>query len=180
MDKATKLETLYDRIHEVRMRFEVVKREAHIAQLEAALPAEQSAAVRQAMAPLWQQLDEEYAFVAQCNQGGEFMAPEKLDKLAAIAQRRWWRTLDDRIGLSHEERSRKAVTPPAPLPCQEPLLSDKPEHCIPRPTAEQLADDNPWAFKVKVPQFLYNRGELYNLGIARGTLSEEERYKINA
>ncbi|WP_409420840.1 HD domain-containing phosphohydrolase [Pseudaeromonas sp. ZJS20] len=179
VDKATKLETLYDRIHEVRMRFEVLKREAHIAQLEASLPAGQSAAVRQAMAPLWQQLDEEYAFVAQCNQGGEFMAPEKLDKLAAIAQRRWWRTLDDRIGLSHEEYSRKAATPAAPLPCQEPLLSDKPEHCIPRPAAEQLADDNPWGFKVKVPQFLYNRGELYNLGIARGTLSEEERYKIN-
>ena len=179
VDKATKLETLYDRIHEVRMRFEVVKREAHISQLEAALPTDQRKAIRQAMAPIWQQLDEEYAFVAQCNQGGEFMAPEKLDKLAAIAQRHWWRTLDDRLGLSHEERSRKAATPATALPCQEPLLSDKPEHCIPRPVAEQLADDNPWGFKVKVPQFLYNRGELYNLGIARGTLSEEERYKIN-
>jgi HD-GYP domain-containing protein (c-di-GMP phosphodiesterase class II) len=30
-----------------------------------------------------------------------------------------------------------------------------------------------------VPELLYNRGELYNLSVARGTLSEEERYKIN-
>jgi HD-GYP domain-containing protein (c-di-GMP phosphodiesterase class II) len=30
-----------------------------------------------------------------------------------------------------------------------------------------------------VPEVLYNKGELYNLGVARGTLSEEERYKIN-
>ncbi|MFE2008937.1 hypothetical protein ACFW6U_26945, partial [Pseudomonas guariconensis] len=30
VDKATKLETLYDRIHEVRMRFEVLKRDAWI------------------------------------------------------------------------------------------------------------------------------------------------------
>jgi response regulator RpfG family c-di-GMP phosphodiesterase len=31
VDKATKLETLYDRIHEIRMRFEVLKRDAEIA-----------------------------------------------------------------------------------------------------------------------------------------------------
>jgi hypothetical protein len=31
VDKATKLETIYDRIHEVRMRFEVLKRDAEIA-----------------------------------------------------------------------------------------------------------------------------------------------------
>ena len=30
VDKATKLETIYDRIHEVRMRFEVLKRDAEI------------------------------------------------------------------------------------------------------------------------------------------------------
>ncbi len=35
VDKATKLETLYDRIHEVRMRFEVLKRDAEIACLKA-------------------------------------------------------------------------------------------------------------------------------------------------
>jgi response regulator RpfG family c-di-GMP phosphodiesterase len=35
VDKATKLETLYDRIHEVRMRFEVLKRDAEIASLKA-------------------------------------------------------------------------------------------------------------------------------------------------
>jgi len=179
VNKATKLETLYDRIHEVRMRFEVLKREAHIRQLEAALPADRTEAIRQAMAPIWQQLDEEYAFVAQCNQGGEFMAPEKLEKLSTIAQRRWWRTLDDRLGLSHEELSRKQATPAAERPCEEPLLSDRPEHCIARPPAERLAEDNPWGFKVDVPEHLYNRGELYNLGIARGTLTDEERYKIN-
>lgn len=32
---------------------------------------------------------------------------------------------------------------------------------------------------MKVPELLYNRGELYNLLVERGTLSEEERYKIN-
>jgi HD-GYP domain-containing protein (c-di-GMP phosphodiesterase class II) len=32
---------------------------------------------------------------------------------------------------------------------------------------------------MEVPQYLYNRGELYNLTLERGTLTPEERYKIN-
>jgi HD-GYP domain-containing protein (c-di-GMP phosphodiesterase class II) len=32
---------------------------------------------------------------------------------------------------------------------------------------------------VKTPELQYNRGEVYNLSVGRGTLSEEERYKIN-
>lgn len=34
-------------------------------------------------------------------------------------------------------------------------------------------------FKVNVPKHLYNHGETYNLSIGRGTLTEEERFKIN-
>ena len=34
-------------------------------------------------------------------------------------------------------------------------------------------------FKVPEPTLLYNRGEIYNLSIRRGTLTEEDRYKIN-
>jgi HD-GYP domain-containing protein (c-di-GMP phosphodiesterase class II) len=32
---------------------------------------------------------------------------------------------------------------------------------------------------VDVPEYKYNRGELYNLEVSRGTLTGEERYKIN-
>jgi HD-GYP domain-containing protein (c-di-GMP phosphodiesterase class II) len=32
---------------------------------------------------------------------------------------------------------------------------------------------------MEVPKYLYNRGELYNLSIQKGTLTEEERFKIN-
>src|SRR3546814_9246129 len=37
VDKATKLETIYNRIHEVRTRFEVLRRDAEIAYLKARL-----------------------------------------------------------------------------------------------------------------------------------------------
>ena len=177
VDKATKLETIYDRIHEIRTRFEVLKRDAHIEALAARLPASERQAAEEALASHWQTLDEEFAFVAECNLGGEWMAPEKLARLDAIAKRSWLRTLDDRLGISQEERKRHPG--PSPLPCREQLLADKPVHLIPRPDQDNLARNNPWGFKVRVPTHLYNRGEHYNLAIGRGTLTEEERYKIN-
>ncbi|MFM4964952.1 HD domain-containing phosphohydrolase [Aeromonas bivalvium] len=178
VDKATKLETLYDRIHEVRTRFEVLKRDAHIAALSEQLTEAQQSAARTAVLPRWAELDAEFAFVAECNQGGEWMAPERLEQLQRIASRSWWRTLDNRLGLGTEELGRYQGAPAA-LPCRESLLSDRPEHRIPRSQDEQLNPDNPWGFKVAVPAYRYDRGELHNLGIRRGTLSEEERYKIN-
>ena len=179
VDKATKLETLYDRIHEIRMRFEVLKRDAEIACLKAIVDGEAVDTVRARLAAELAQLDDDFAFVATCNEGGEFMAPEKQERLKSIAARTWLRTLDDRAGISHEEKQRKERTPAPELPIVEPLLADKPEHVFERQARDRIAEDNPWGFKMRVPELLYNKGELYNLGIARGTLAEEERYKIN-
>ncbi|MGA0023359.1 MAG: HD domain-containing phosphohydrolase [Burkholderiales bacterium] len=179
VDKATKLETIYDRIHEVRMRFEVLKRDAEIACLKAVAAGANEAAAREQLAAELRQLDDDYAFIATCNEGGEFMAPEKIERLKKIAERTWLRTLDDRIGIAHEEKARKMRVPAAPLPVPEPLLVDKPEHRFERRPEDRITDDNKWGFRVKTPALLYNRGELYNLSVGRGTLSEEERYKIN-
>ncbi len=179
VDKATKLETIHDRIHEVRMRFEILKRDAEISCLQAEARGEDGATSRRALAAERQRIDDDFAFVASCNLGGEFMAKEKIARLKTIAARTWMRTLDDRIGISHEEHQRKARTPAASLPVAEALLADKPEHLFPRRPQDRLSDDNPWGFRMPVPALLYNRGELYNLAVERGTLSEEERYKIN-
>ncbi len=179
VDKATKLETLYDRIHEVRMRFEVLKRDAEIACLKAIAGGKPEVEARAELARKLAGLDDDYAFVAGCNEGGEFMAPDKLERLKEIAARTWTRTLDDRIGISHEEKERKARTPAPDLPVVEPLLADRPEHLFERAARDRMPADNKWGFRMDVPEALYNKGELYNLGVARGTLSEEERYKIN-
>jgi HD-GYP domain-containing protein (c-di-GMP phosphodiesterase class II) len=179
VDKATKLETIYDRIHEVRMRFEVLKRDAEIACWKHVGGGGDRAAAVAALERERATLDEEFAFVAGCNEGGEFMDPAKVERLHAIARRRWLRTLDDRIGLSHEEKARKDRTPAPALPVEEPLLADRPEHVIARMPGDAMPADNPWGFRLEVPEHQYNRGELYNLAIARGTLTEEERYVIN-
>jgi len=184
VDKATKLETIYDRINEVRIRFEVLKRDVEIKLLRRALAglpdgeldlAAMDGAIKRAHA----ELDEEFHFIASCNIGSEFMAPDKLARLKTIAQRRWLRTLSNRAGISQEELTRKERDGVEVLPAWEDLLADKPEHIVPRPEGECLEADNSWEFKINQPRDLYNRGEVYNLSIGRGTLTDEERYKIN-
>jgi HD-GYP domain-containing protein (c-di-GMP phosphodiesterase class II) len=179
VDKATKLETLYDRIHEVRTRFEVLKRDAEIACWKRIAGGEDRAAALAALECEQRVLDAEFAFVAECNEGGEFMAPERVARLKRIAERTWTRTLDDRLGVSREERKRMEREPLRPLPAVERLLADKPEHIVLRPPAERIPADNPWGFRIEVPEHKYNRGELHNLAIGRGTLTAEERYAIN-
>jgi len=178
IDKATKLETLYDRIHEVRMRFEVLKRDAEIACLRAIAAGEPAATAHARRDAELEQLDDDFDFVAACNLGNESMAPADMQRLQRIAARTWTRTLDDRIGISQEELERKRRVPASALPAQEPLLADRPDQRIARGLHDAIAPDNPWGFKRKVPHYLYDRGELHNLTISRGTLTEEERFKI--
>lgn len=161
------------------MRFEVLKRDAEITCLKDIAAGSLAAPRRAQLATELAQLDADFAFVASCNEGGEYMAPDKLARLRAIATRSWLRTLDDRLGISNDEKERKARAGEAALPVLEPLLADKPEHAIQRRAQDRMPEKNAWGFSMKVPELLYNKGELYNLSVARGTLSEEERYKIN-
>lgn len=178
VDKATKLETIYNRLHEIRTRFEVLLRDARLQRWQAIyLYGEQPSVADARLAAREAELQQDFAFVAECNQGGEYMAPEHIERLQRIAAQTWERHFDDRLGLSQEEQLRLAGQPPQPLPAVEPLLADKPQHLVPRPPSKAL--DPKYGFRLQVPHYLYNHGELYNLSVGRGTLTEEERFKIN-
>lgn len=175
VDKATKLETIYNRIHEIRMRFEVLLREAQLDYYKGLLDGQDKAVLEQAYEERRTKLIDDYAFVAECNVGGEFMADEKLERLREIAQQTWVRHFDIKLGLSHPEEPAFANAPDAPV--EEPLLADKPYHLIAR-ERDIRAQYEALDFKMPIPEYLYNRGELHNLSVARGTLTEEERFKI--
>ena len=177
VDKATKLETIYNRIHEVRARFEILLRDAQIQRLEAIAGGMASEDANQAFAARKASLVDDFAFVAECNLGGEFMAPERIERLRRIAGMDWLRHFDDRLGLSQEELRRYQGQAVAELPARETLLADMPHHILPR--EEQKALDPKYGFKLNVPENLYNYGEVHNLSIGRGTLTDEERFKIN-
>jgi HD-GYP domain-containing protein (c-di-GMP phosphodiesterase class II) len=177
VDKATKLETIYNRVHEIRTRFEVLLRDAEITFLKATLAGEDSDAARATFEARRTRLVEDFAYLAQCNIGAESMASEHADRLRAIGQQTWVRHFDNRLGLSHIEEGRFEGRAPDTLPIVEHLLEDRPEHIVPR-TEEQRYDAR-YNFRMDVPEHLYNFGELHNLSISRGTLTAEERYKIN-
>ncbi|MBT4162051.1 MAG: GAF domain-containing protein [Gammaproteobacteria bacterium] len=181
VDKSTKLETITDRIHEIRMRFEVVKREAVIACQEKIIAGEGEVdTLRAELDATLAQIDDDFNFIAECNLGGEFMADDLVERVKQIAGISWNRTLSDRAGIAHEELRRKEREPEKDLPCVEPLLSDRIDHVIEHDAVVHSADpDNPYGFKIDVPENKYNLGEIYNLCISRGTLTNEERFKIN-
>ncbi|KQV59239.1 hypothetical protein ASC95_28430 [Pelomonas sp. Root1217] len=177
IDKATRLETLHNRIHEVRMRFEVLHRDLEIERLRAQLAGRWSDAQEVAHAHALARLQQDFAFVANCNVTEEPMQDDAIEALARIGAQRWVRHFDDRLGLSAAELAGRAAEPVQALPCSEPLLSDRPHHIVARADGERL--DPAFGFRMDTPEHLYNRGELYNLSVRNGTLTAEERYKVN-
>ena len=179
VDKATKLQTIHDRLHDVRMRFEVLKRDAEVEYWRGVADGGDRAALRAELDASWAELDSEFRFVAQCNEGGEVMAPEKIERIKRIARRTWLRTIDDRVGLSHAERARAGTVDAASLPVAEHVLADKPSHVVEWSAADLGTATSSGGFKLRMPKHKRNDGEIYNLCIGRGTLNAEERHVIN-
>lgn len=177
IDKSTKLEMIYNRIHEVRTRFEVLWRDIDIERLEKVVAGADPAAAQAVATEKQRALQEEYAFVAGCNVGCDFMGADKAIRLREIGERTWLRHFDDRIGISEDERIRLGATPVQALPATEKLLADHPHMVIPRDQAHM--PDPSYGFKMTVPENIANGGELYNLCVMRGTLTDEERFRIN-
>lgn len=107
MDKSTKLEKICDRIDDVRTRIEVLKRDAELAawkdiaeqRLEGAARAER---LERAEAEV-KQYDDDFAFLRECNIGGEFMADEKIERLKAIGGNRMQLGGEERPLLDYDE-----------------------------------------------------------------------------
>ncbi len=125
VDKATKLETIFDRIKLVEARVEILRKEAEIAALRRRLGEETDIDNDPVYRQTLNTLREDLAFLKRCNIGGEFMAEQDQARVEQIAQHKW-----------HDNEG------------------------IPRP--------------------LLNENEIYNLQVAKGTLTPEERAIINS
>ncbi len=177
VDKGTKLEANYNRINEIRTRFEVLRRDAEVIMWKAISTGELSKEEAQAnFEQRVKQLDEDFRFVANANVGGEFMSDDKIERIKQIAQQTWLRHYDDHLGLSPFEEMIKSKSDMT-LPVVENLLADKPDHIIERVRPMEFAPEH--GIQVQVPEHQYNLGEVYNLTISRGTLTPEDRFKIN-
>jgi HD-GYP domain-containing protein (c-di-GMP phosphodiesterase class II) len=112
VDKATKLQTIFDRIALVDTRFEVLKRDAQIKALQRLMalqePGDATAAADRSMAPAADQaqhiqaelatelaeLDAQRDFLRKANIGGEAMSPADQQRVQDIARSRQWTAPD--------------------------------------------------------------------------------------
>lgn len=101
-------------------------------------------------------------------------AVDDIKRVENISKREWTKYFDDYLGLLNEEKQRYVKNSSN----IEQLLSNKETHLIPIDTICQ-EDKERFNFKMNIPKYLYNNGEIYNLCIQKGTINSEEIYKIN-
>jgi HD-GYP domain-containing protein (c-di-GMP phosphodiesterase class II) len=89
MDKATKLQTIFDRIELVDARFEVLKRDAEIVMLRALAAGGDRSVLESGYAERLRLLDETRVFLHRVNHGGEFMRPEDQQRVRTLAGEVW-------------------------------------------------------------------------------------------
>lgn len=97
VDKATKLQTLFDRMNMVDTRFEVLKRDIEIETLRAQLalrapqdPDTEAAMSAQARSRI-DRLDDDREFLRKANKGAEFMSEKDLQRVRSIGTGNVWR-----------------------------------------------------------------------------------------
>src|SRR5882672_6491524 len=82
VDKATKLETIFDRVQLIDTRFEVLKRDFEIEALKGRLD-------DKALRDRLRLLEDDRRFLHACNIGGERMRDEDMERVKSIAKYRW-------------------------------------------------------------------------------------------
>ena len=101
VDKATKLETIFDRIHLLETRFEVLKRDREIEYLKqrlllseqalnaAGTPLVNTEQLEQHYKQAVAQLNDDFAFIKRSNTGAEFISQTDVQRLQAMQASRW-------------------------------------------------------------------------------------------
>jgi len=95
VDKATKLETIYDRINTVDTRFEVLKRDATIQSMQEKIDrlakdtSSDCSDIDESLEQKHSQLDDDREFIRKSNIGGEFMDEELQQRVRDIGEYRW-------------------------------------------------------------------------------------------
>ncbi|MEN6488174.1 MAG: HD domain-containing phosphohydrolase [Smithella sp.] len=81
IDKATKLEAVHDRIHDVKTRMELIKKDYLSKIIKNAHDAKIAAKI--------EELDEDYQFLVEANSGSEFLDDDKIVRIKEIAKHKW-------------------------------------------------------------------------------------------
>ena len=179
VDKATKLETIHDRIETVETRYEVLKRDVEIAALKrqlacAGIP-ETDPALRAEIQAEHGRLDEEMAFLRHSNIGGESMSESDIERIRRIAGQVWERGGHSLPLLNAEEVKNLSIRRGTLTPEEREIIND---HIV--ATIEML-DSLPFPKHLRnVPEYAGGHhermdGKGYPRGLTREQMSIQAR-----
>jgi hypothetical protein len=109
VDKSTKLETIFDRIHMINARFEVLKRDAEIRVLKQKLEAREKGKkvddkkLDKALAAELEQFERDREFLNVCNIGSESMAKKDQERVERIGAYMWVNGDGEEVGFLTDE-----------------------------------------------------------------------------
>jgi HD-GYP domain-containing protein (c-di-GMP phosphodiesterase class II) len=183
VDKATKLETIYDRIHLLDTRFEVLKREAEIQLLKekallvahGALRAEHDAADARHRERI-RRYDDDRAFLRACNIGGEAMRESDIERVKAIARYRWTDTSGHEANFLSEDELKNLTIRAGTLTGDERQVIN--HHIV---ATIKMLEALPWPRHLKnVPEYAGGHhermdGKGYPKGLTREQMSVQAR-----
>ena len=182
VDKATKLETIYDRIHEVRMRFEVLKRDAEIAYWKGVAEGGDRGSAARGTRRRTRRARRRVRLRRALQRRRR--VPGRRDSRAAAARspRAPGRARSTTASACRRRRERAWTgTAAAPLPVGRAAArrQARARHRA-RSRRRRCRADNPWGFRLEVPELHSTTAASSTTSpIGRGTLTAEERYKIN-
>ncbi len=178
VDKARKLQTLFDRIHLVDTRFEILRRDAELTALRAgAVPGADAKAVDQAYrARLWE-IQEDREFLRLCNIGGEAMTDEDQERVRGIAKKYRWRnpTGEEVDFLTTDEIENLTIRAGTLTTAERQIINHHIEVTI------QMLEALPWPRHLKnVPEYAGGHhermdGKGYPRGLTRDQMSVQAR-----
>jgi len=131
MDKATKLQTIFDRIAMVEERFAHIRTviekewlERKVELLVNGAPQEKIENGESALVERLQKLQDDLDFVRKSNAGGEFMSDDKLERIKEIGARTYRTNGDDRRYLSDDEIENLCIRKGTLLGSERQLMQD--------------------------------------------------------
>lgn len=185
VDKATKLQTLFDRVDLLQTRFEVVRRDAEIKALQEKLAiqaqgvdiASRFAAVDAALEASLAQMDADWAFVQTINRGSEAMRDADIERVRALRDKYLW-TLNGgeaRPFLSDDELENLSIRAGTLTAAEREIIN---HHIV---ATIKMLEQLPWPKHLKhVPEFAGGHhermdGRGYPKGLRRDDMSVQAR-----
>tara|TARA_Y100001970_G_scaffold176725_1_gene215376 strand:- start:1464 stop:3149 length:1686 start_codon:yes stop_codon:yes gene_type:complete len=181
VDKSTKLETIYDRIHEVETRFAALKRDYEIKKLKKELTIERDQSLstneknkkindlKKDYQKTIRKIKKDLSFIKESNIGGEFMSGDKQQRINEIAQYKWKPNGKMQNFLSEDEIYNLTIPRGTLTPEERQVIND---HIV---ITINMLDELPYPKHLKnIPEFAGGHHEkLDGTGYPKGLTKEE-------